>query len=259
MKKRVFLLSIIAVTMFVISGCSDSATDITQGDPEDEGYQVSKADVDTTMTEINEDLLEAVDSLMVGGLAKLTKPVDYDTIDGWHVRSRTLQNDNWDKSVVDSFRFTDAEGEYQNHRDLTTHQFERRLKRNISYDSGLDGGQVWDKERNRNMNWIGLTDTITTLNGDVYRHYYGQNYLRTFEHTTTGVIENVVFETDDIFDGRPTHPISGQLTGSIVTDKQLPNRDVHFEAEFTVTFYPDHYHVHLVSGNSYWDWDYYYE
>ena len=257
MKKLIFLLGMVVLILAITIGCSkDSPTGITAGDQTDEGYLASKADVDSSMNEINSDFLEAVDSLMVGGAGKV---FDSDTSEGWHIRSWTFQNDYWNRSVVDSFRFTDTEGEYQIHRDSTTDQFERRLKRNMAFDSGMENGPSWNKERNRNMHWVGLADSLTTLNGDIYRHYYGENFRRTFEFTTSGIFEDVVFSTADIFDGRPTHPISGQFTGTHVTDKQFPNREVHKEAEFTVTFYSDHYHVYLVSGNNYWNWDVYYE
>jgi len=194
-------------------------------------------------------------------LYRVTEPdtVDYDDSTGWHIRSRIYEDAYWLWSVMDSFRLADADTVYQRCRDSTTHMFERRLKRTFAYDCGDPEGPQWEKTRNRNMNWFDLTDSLVTLNGDIYRYYYGQNHQRTFEHTVEGDFEDVVFESEDLFNRLRTHPIDGQFFGSLVTDKELPYRDVHFEGEFTVTFYMDHYHVYLVSGDSYWEWDVYYE
>lgn len=257
MKKLTLIFGMMFLAIVLGFNCSDNeSTGMNEGDSEDDAFVAAKANVDTSITEFDEDMIEAVDSIVLDIVN--WGPTDYDTTSGWHYRFRTFENNHWYRSVADSFRFTDTGGEYQYHPDSMTNQFERRMKKNHTYDSGIENGPAWDKTRNRNMNWVGLAGSITTLNGDVYRHYWGQNFRRTFEHTMSCTFEDVLFETEDVLDHRPTHPFDGILEGNLVTDKQLPNRDVHIEAEFTVTFYPDHYHVHLVSGDSYWDWDVYY-
>jgi len=261
MKRKYLIIALAVLALSMIIGCSDDSTGMTEGDVNDDAFLAGKANIDTSMTEFNGDMIEAVDSLFGGGLAKITEPdsVDYDSSEGWHIRSWMRENDFISHSVVDSFRFTDTEGNYQRWRNENTDEFERRMKRNFSYDPGGEGFTTWNKIRNRNMHWEGLTDSQVTLNGDIYRYYYAENTNRLFEHTIQGDFEEVMFETEDVLDGRPTRAIDGQFIGTFETFKVLPNREVYFEGEFTVTFYPDHYHVHLVSGDNYWDWDVYYE
>ncbi|MCP4580074.1 MAG: hypothetical protein GY839_00540 [candidate division Zixibacteria bacterium] len=261
MRQNYLYIGLAILVLIMMAGCDDDSTGMTEGDINDDAFLAGKANIDSSMTESNKDMIEAIDSLFGGGLAKVAEPdsVDYDSSEGWHIRSWIRENDFLSHSVIDSFRFADAEGNYQRHRNDETDGFERRLKRNFSYDPGGEGFTTWDKSRNRNMNWEGLTDSLVSLDGDIYRHYYADNTRRLFEHTLQGDFEEVVFETEDVLDGRPSHAIDGQFTGTFETDKVLPNREVHFAGEFTITFYPDHYHVHLVSGDNYWDWDVYYE
>jgi len=161
--------------------------------------------------------------------------------------------------VADSFRFTDINGNYQMRRDSTTNELERRLKKRFEKAAPPDTpGTSWTKIRNRNMMWVGLADSITTLNGDVYRYYHGQFERRSFSREFDGEFIDARFYTADIFDGRPTHPYEGTLVGTITVDRSRPNGNLHIEAQLTVTFYPDHYHAALQSGNSYREWDHYY-
>lgn len=261
MIKRTVLLGIMACGLFIFSGCSDDSTGMREGDPDDEAYLAAQANLDSSITEFNIDLIEAVDSLFTfNGNYKFCAPdtIYYDSTEGWHIRRWVWYMDDFLLiSVIDSFRFRDINGDYQRCRDENTNEFERRLKKQISYSTGTNDGTAWEKERIRNMYWVGLTDSLTTLNGDIYRYYNGSSAYRNFEHAVEGEFQDVVFQTFDIMDGRPTYPIDGIFEGSFSTDKQLPDRAVHIEGEFTVTFYFDHYHVHLVSGDNYWDWDVY--
>jgi len=260
MRKTLLIMIALAVTGFGLN-CGDDSTGPNEGDYSSDSYEQAKLNFDESMAEFNDDLSEAVDSLFAGFLTKPANPdtVNYDSTDGWHIRSWQRMNEFLTHTVVDSFRFSDEEGEYQRFRDEYTDRFERRLKREFTYMPEGDGFTSWQKTRNRNMDWIGLTETEVTLNGDLYRYYYGSNPQRLFEHEVAGDFNDVIYETADVFNGRPIHPLSGEFVGSFETFRALGFREVSIAGEFTVTFFADHYHVHLVSGDNYWDWDHYYE
>jgi len=52
MKKLFLLFGLMFSTVLLLSGCSDkSTTDVSQGDPNDEAYLATKANVDSSMTD----------------------------------------------------------------------------------------------------------------------------------------------------------------------------------------------------------------
>jgi len=263
MRKLVVLTAIfILCGMAFFTACSDKSADndMTEGDYNSEEFVLTRQDADSTVSEMNFDDEEVGDWVLwnPGGHQD---SVGYDSTTGWHVRARIFEGDYLDISVVDSFRFTDLGGTYQFRPDSTTNEFERRLKKYFLLTPHPDSqGTFWLKSRNRNTHWVGLTDSVTTLNGDFLRHWNGQSEYRNFERTVTGDLNDIQFYTDDIFDGRPTQPISGEFVGSIVQDVQTPYRQVHLEGSLTITFYMENglhcYHARLERGNNWWEWDY---
>jgi hypothetical protein len=103
-----------------------------------------------------------------------------------------------------------------------------------------------------------LADSVTTLNGDFTRHWAGENEHRTFERLVEGNAADVKFYTSDIKDGRPTHPFDGTFNASMTQDVVMAHRTAHIEATLIVTYFPDHYHARLESGDNFWEWDHYY-
>jgi hypothetical protein len=108
------------------------------------------------------------------------------------------------------------------------------------------------------MHWEGLAESVTTVNGNMHRLWSGATDNRTYNRDVVAALENVKLYTSDLRDGPPNFPFSGTLIAQMTLNKQTPNRQVHVDATLTITFYPDHYHAHLVRGNNYWDWDHFY-
>ncbi|MCP4631676.1 MAG: hypothetical protein GY855_02025 [candidate division Zixibacteria bacterium] len=259
MKKITTTIPILIIALgLILSGCSKNSTQ-DNDTTNDEIFAAARVDADTTVLECIDDNNQMCD-WFVGGMGPLalSDSVEIDSTDFWHIFIRNFQNDYITHSVADSFRFTDIDGEYQYRPDSTTNQFERRLKKFFEKEA-RGNGTSWTKERNRNMLWVGLADSVTVLNGDIYRYHHGENEYRDFSREFEGDFLDVKFYSEDIYNGRPTHPFEGTLAGSTFVDKEVNGQTLHIEASLTVTFYPDHFHVLLQSGDSYREWDHYYQ
>lgn len=257
MKKYLLLIGMaIMAALFLTIGCSKDSTDSSAGDETDPSYLLAKSDIDSSMTEYSTDDNDASGWLGEIPLA-LDDSVYFDTSSYWHIYSGTYEGEFLTWARIDSFRFSDSAGDYQQTRNILTNIFEHKLHRTYVFNNTA-GGVAWEKTRHRDVKWDGFTDSLLVFTGTMQRSYAGQNQGSVFSHTMSGTYDSVRFRTDDFLNGLPTHPISGQFYGTTDHSRQTNNNTIHITATFTVTFYEDHYHVHLVSGDNYWDWDYYY-
>jgi hypothetical protein len=258
--KRILLLTGMLTTLILAAGCSKDSTNTKAGDENDSRYILAKADIDSSLAELDQDGNDG--SGWLGGIPldkiALDDTVMFDSVNFWHIYAGAFQGPLQSWARIDSFRFSDSTGVYQQNRSILTDKFEHRLHRIYTFNNDTSGVN-WEKTRNRNVMWDGFTDTVLVLTGNIQRSYTGQTPNWDFTHTMSGVFDSVKFNTEDFLNGLPTHPKSGQFTGSTVNDRQSPNNSIHIATDFTVTFYADHYHVHIVSGDNYWDWDHYYE
>ncbi|MBD3170106.1 MAG: hypothetical protein GF307_11530 [candidate division Zixibacteria bacterium] len=262
MRRKVMILPLLMLGLTMIfAGCSENNGVDGNSNFDNEGLSFARADADTAVTEFIDDSQDVSDWVVWDERPMgMGDSVVFDTTDYWHIYIREYINGRIEHSVADSFRYADTEGNYQYWRDENTNQFERRLKREFHRDAWPETpGTSWDKSRSRNMLWVGLAEDVTTLNGDVHRYYHGQNSFREFTREFEGEFLEVKFNTEDLFNGRPTHPFEGTLAGSTWVDYEGQIREYHIEAEITVTFYPDHFHVIFRSGDNYFEWDHYYE
>ena len=261
MKKILFTLLLAIAAGLMIAGCSDKSTNnnISEGSYTDENYLLAKEDADSSMAEMTVDNEEVGDWVDWNPGLALVDSVSYDSTSGWHVRARTFENDYMTHAVVDSFRMTDLDSQYQFRRDSTTNIFERRLKKSFEKTARPESlGYYWTKTRERNTHWEGLADSVTNLNGDFNRHWAGENAFRAFDRVVEGTATDIQFYTADIRDGRPTYPFDGTFNGSMTLDVVTAQRTKHIEATLVVTYFPDHYHARLESGDNFWEWDHYY-
>ncbi len=264
-KNLIVFLTLLLAAMFSIISCSDRSQNdnLIEGDYSNEDFTLARAEADSAMDEIRIDDNETGDWFLWGGGlygAPEVDTVSYDSTTGWHLRSRQFEDDFIEASVVDSFRFTDLDSNYQPRRDLTTNIFERRLKKSFEYTSRPDTlYDHWLKTRERNMRWEGLADSVTTLNGDFHRRWEGELGRRGFRREIEGELTGIEFYTRDLMNGRPTYPFDGAFTASMVLDVETPRRQAHIEGTLTVTFYREGrqfcYHARLVRGDNWWEWD----
>jgi hypothetical protein len=248
--------------LMAFMACSDKSTsnNMTEGNYTNEDYTLAKQDVDSSMAEMNLDDQEAGDWLGWNPGAVLVDTVSYDSTTGWHLRAREFDGEHQTISLADSFRFTDLNSNYQLRHDSTTNVLERRFKNSYLFSAGPESlGTHWLKTRNRNANWVGLADSVTTLNGDFRRYWEGQTDYRDFDRTVTGEMSDIKFYTSDLENGRPTFPFSGTFAGTVVTNVTAPHRQAHFEGQLTLTFRMEDgrycYHARLVRGDNWWEWD----
>lgn len=250
--------------VILAAACDKKSIDnnLTEGNYESEEFLLAKQDADSTVIEMNADDQEVGDWLVWNPGLLASPNVDsviYDSTGGWHLRSHTFQDEYIEIAVVDSFRLTDLNHEYQFRRDSTTNEFERRLTKSFTLDIRPESlGTYWVKQRSRNTHWVGLADSVTTLNGAFRRYWNGQSEYRSFEREVTGEFTDTQVYTADLLDGRPIYPFAGSFFGQLTMDVERPNRQVHIEGTLEVTFYPDHYHARLVRGENWWEWDHYY-
>jgi hypothetical protein len=259
MRRMLFLLTI-SIGLIIISGCDKDSTKSEVGDDNDARFVLAKADIDSSLTEFNQDGVDG--SGWFSGTPPLIKivlddSVAFDTSSYWHIYAGAFQGEPGSWTRIDSFRFTDTLGDFQRNHDEQTAIFEHRLHRLYNF-ANPQSGVNWIKTRYRNVIWDGFIDTTLVLTGNIQRSYTGQTPNWDFSHTMTGIYDSVKFRTEDFLNGLPTHPIAGQFTGTSEHNRQLANSLVHITTSFTATFYEDHYHVHIISGENYWDWDHYY-
>ena len=264
MKKIAVITGLIFIgAIFFISGCSDKSTDgqITEGDYTNEDYLLARAESDSVMEDIRLDNFGARDWICLepmGPHHPMPDSISYDSTTGWHIFEFSRQDPIVQISVVDSFRFTDLNSEYQRFHDSTTNIFERRLKRDLHAERGrIDDATEWDRNMERNTIWDGLADSITTLNGDFSRHWSGESDWRDFEKTTNGEMTDILFHTEDLRSDYPAHPYDGTFEAWMVMDIVLPRREAHIEAHLIVTFFDGGYNAHLERGDNWWEWTHY--
>lgn len=258
MLKKLTLICLSTTTaLILVSGCGKDSTKTTAGDENDASYLLAKADIDSSMLEFNEDGGDG--SNWLGGIPlALDDSVVFDTSSYWHIYSGSQQAGYLIWARIDSFRFSDAMGEYQQNINILTDVFEHKLHRTYVFNN-TQGGVAWQKARHRNVTWEGFTDSILVHSGTVQRTYAGQASNAVFSHSMSGICDSIKFRTDDFLNDLPTYPTAGQFYGTTSHSRQSNNRTIQISTDFTVTFYDDHYHVHLVSGDNFWDWDHYYD
>jgi hypothetical protein len=263
--KKIMLISSVIVlgTLFLISGCSDKSTDgaITEGDYSDEDFLLARAEADSTLEDIRIDNFGARDWICrepTGPEPPYMDSVTYDSLTGWHVWELLREDPIVQFSVIDSFRFTDLNSNYQRFCDSTTNVFERRLKKDFHAERGrIHNGTEWDRNLRRNTIWDGLADSVTTLNGDFNRYWSGESIWRDFEKTVDGEMTDIQFHTEDLRPLRYAHPFDGVFEAWMVMDMELPRRQAHIEAHLVVTFFEGGYHAYLERGNNWWEWTHY--
>lgn len=268
--KLLLLLSVGAI--FLIAGCSDNSTDnaMTEGDYGDEDFSLARVEADSVVEDLQTDNFGAHDWMNWGRHEGPFPPpppepypdsIVYDSTSGWHVVSFSRENDLIQHSVVDSFRFTDLDSQYQIHPDSTTNIFERNLNKDFHAESGpMHPDREWDRTVERHTNWDGLAEDIVTLNGDFNRWWSGQSSNHVFEKTVDGEMTDIQFYRDDMIRPiRDAHPFDGDFEGWMVMDIELPERQAHIEAHLTVEFFEGGYHATLERGSNWWEWTHYWE
>ncbi len=257
MKKTVL---IIFGLLFLISGCSDKSADnsISEGDYTNEDYLLVRVEADSVIEDFRFDNFGARDWICRvpnGPQAPHIDSVNYDSTTGWHVWEFSREDSIIQLAVVDSFRFTDINSQYQYHRDSTTDMFERRLNKDlhVERDRTRDGSE-WTRTLQRNATWSGLADTVTSLNGDFSRYWVGEGELWSFEKTTDGEMVDILFHTDDLRRDRPAHPFDGTFEAWMVMDVLRGDRQVHIESHLIVTFFDGGFHARLERGDRFWEW-----
>ncbi len=263
MRKFFFLIAFAGLAILIMTaGCSKSTkTGSTEGDPNDQGFILAKPDADSTAAELYTDIVEdgaSISPLIVLNGKILADTVVYDTLTGWHIRTRTDSLTWFQFALTDSFRFSDSNDQFTRLPDSLTDIFQRHFKKTFTFERHSGADTAWTKERRRNVRWEGLADSVTVLNGDFYRHWTGDNERRLFDRTVQGTLDSLKFHSADLFNHVYPHPFSGTLISNMVMDVQTPNRTVHLEGTLTITFYSDHYHARLVRGDNWWEWDHYY-
>jgi hypothetical protein len=257
--KKLLLLAAAIVAISLISGCGKDSTSEKAGDQNDASYLAAKSDIDSTIIEMTEDDNDAAAWLS----EVMTKPADLDTTyfdstSFWHTYLYQHEGELLTYARVDSFRFSDFEDDHQQNRNDSTDIFEHRIHKYYTY-TNIDTTIVWQKSRNRNVLWSGFTDSVLVLTGAFDRSYAGEAPGVTFNHTFSGTFDSVRYYTLDFLNGLPTHPISGRFMGTKNFLRATDNRIINFTSTITITFYEDHYNVHLIAGSNYWDWDHYYD
>ena len=262
--KKLLITSVISLfgALIILSACSDKSTKsvMTPGDTTSTEYTLAREDVDSTMTDMALDMSEASVWLSrTPGLLAVDDSVGYDSVGGWHFFIRDYSDNHITIADADSFRLTALDGAYQRYRDTLTNIFERRLYRMREWWQNRGDSTTYALTHyTRFMHWEGLADSVTTVNGNIRRLWHGQDARRLYNRDVLGSLTDVKLYTADLRNGAPYRPFSGTLTAVLVLDVTRPAGQYHIEGTLTITFFPDHYHVHLVRGDNYWDWDVYY-
>jgi hypothetical protein len=258
--KRLMILLAMSASLILVIGCGKDSTKQPTSDYNDARYLLAKGDIDSAMVESDVDHNDG--SEWFGGVplsakVALDDSVLFDSTSFWHIFVGSYEGQYQTWARIDSFRFSDTTGEYQQNHTSQLETLEHRLHKNYVFDN-QQSGVNWVKIRSRNVKWDGFTDSNLILTGTVQRSYTGQTPNWDFTYSMTGTFDSVLFNTVDFLNGLPTYPQSGHFTGTAIHDRISNNLTIYFVSEFTVTFYTDHYHVHLVSGSDSWNWDYYY-
>jgi hypothetical protein len=259
--RRMLILLAASMALIAASGCGKDSTKSNVGDENDARFVLAKADIDSAMLEYNlddEDGSAWVASALPLAKIALIDSVAFDSVNYWHIYAGAHQGEFLTWTRIDSFRYADTLGEYQQYLNAITKTFEHRLIRMYNFNNQTSGVN-WVKRRHRNVKWDGFTGSSLVLTGNFDRSYIGQNPNWDFTHSMIGAFDSVMFETADFLNGLPTHPIAGQITGTTNHHRQSNTENINLISEYTVTFSEDHYHVHLVSGSNSWDWDHYYD
>jgi hypothetical protein len=170
-------------TLLILVSCSDKSTqpNMTTGNANDLAFTMAKNDAVATVSEFSS-------TAKIGGRWLNWHPglfnfnvgdsVSYDSTTGWHVFSRSFMNDNRQFAVSDSFRFTALDGMFQFQRDSTTNVFEQKLSKSSSLIPNPDmPGVTRSRLIASDFRWVGLADSVTTLNGTFHRHSEGSNQV----------------------------------------------------------------------------------
>ncbi len=180
-KSLIYLMSLLAGTLIIIVSCSNKSTQpvVNSGNPSDPPLALAKNDANASVSEFASSAVEGSRWLRFNpGPFNMSfgDSVSYDSTSGWHVLTRSFTGPVRQFAVVDSFRFTALDGIFQFRGDSTTNIFELRLKKSSSVQPNSDlPGVQRSRSLEINTRWVGLADSVTTLNGDFHRHAEGSN------------------------------------------------------------------------------------
>jgi len=259
MKKLLLLFGIISLgAVFLIAGCSDSATesDLTEGDPEDPNFQTARAITDDIVDTLFMAADAASDFIGFDGSApmqacdSLLITFDEETC-WWHIY---LGADSTNASLifVDSVKFQDAEECQQFPDSLTTTSIEYRayLDINVVNDSG-----TFIATANENLLLEGIQEDTCVLNATSASNLELASSLYEIAYDYSGALEDIKFLTLELMYEEDPRPVSGSLALNLTIYGSSQQGSMAFNWSITITFNETGYHARAVSGENYWEWD----
>ena len=259
--KLLLVLSLLAFAAFI--SCSNGTdSNKTEGDPEDPNFQMAQGLVESYVDSTFNAARYGTSYLTFDGSGPLNAVEDTinivfdDMTCWWEVYVAYSDTNGLSYTFTDSVKFQDASGCQQFPDTATTTEIEFRAH--------ADGGLIADSVTMNavlmhNMLITGIQAdyvVINTSGSEDLNMTYGQ-VLYNVDYD--GTVNDLTFLRDDLVEGVQAYPLSGTMFLTLSVSTVWPNGSSNINWTANVTFYEDHYHVHLESGDNYWEWDVYYQ
>ena len=253
--KQIALICLVGLmASLLIAGCSDnkkSTKQLTQGDPNDAGYQGAKGIVEGQIDYVLSGLTNGMGFFggfnprpHTAGTAD-TSYFGYNPTSGWYYYYSDMSESLYTYWWSDSARYSNN-GTAQENPDSTTDKMEfifyyGLTAEDTTYNIEFEYQNDWD--------FTGLDTDTTEINGDggySYNYGYGGQHYG-FDYTDSYAAVKAVVDGAHPFAGA----VEANMTGDFVTEQGL----AHATWSIKITFYEDYYHAYVSDGSSYWVWD----
>ena len=260
MKRLLLLFGIISLcAVFMIAGCSDSATEseLTEGNPDDPNFQIARTMTDGIVDSLFNSSETAFGFLNFDGTAPSSVANDtlyvvfHESSCWWEIYFSIDSLNNW-LVLIDSLQFRNAEGCQQFPDSLTTTEIEYRIyfDMSVSDDSAsidATGHQIFSLE--------GIQDDTVVVNATTQNNMDLAMGLLDILYEYDAVLTGLKFLALDLEEETEPRPVSGSLSLSLSVVSSSPNASGSINWSITITFNPTGYHARAESGENYWEWD----
>ncbi len=253
-----FITTAALCSIFIFGGCSSDKVGPKEGSPNDAAYLEAQSFARGFVDSLSVYTLEGYSYMNFTGTRPLnfmsdSSSLNFDGSTFWWVVYASYDTTGINIVARDSVRFEEGDHFTMLPDSLLTTGLDLRtsLGLNLVADSTIFAAQL-----SRTFNASGIQSAQVVFNGSDAANISRQvGSAESFLYTYSTSETDVTFNHADL-DGNPSpHPIAGTIAMALAIHSVRPQGTINANWTIDITFFTDHYHIHFVSGDNFWDWD----
>ncbi len=258
---RKALILILAATMcsiLVFGSCSSDKKTPTEGSPNDQSYLEAQAFARGFVDSLSVYTLEGFSYMNFDGTRALkfmsdSSSLNFDGSTFWWVIYASHDTTGISITARDSVRFEEGDHYTMLPDSLLTTGIDCRtsLVLNMQGDSTILAADI-----GRTFHATGIQSPQVVFNGSDAADISGSfGSVESILYSYSASETDVTFNRVDLDESPRPHPIAGAIAMALTIHAVSPEGTINANWTIDITFFMDHYHIHFVSGDNFWDWD----